>query len=259
MEIIQERLEREYQPRPHHHGSRTSSIRSPRPTARSVDVLQSARITPTRRRSRRRASRIVKASIIDAARSMSATIMPTVPGPPRRSSRICSTSTQIVRRAALRNADSTRSSTTFSTRSRHAPRAMRRSTMNLSAIARATSSSSICCSTARSGRRAVASFVHRDKAYARARKICEKLKENIPRQLFEVPDSGGHRRQGHRPRDRQGAAQGRSRQVLRRRYHPKEEAARKAEGRQKDVCARSARCQMPTEAFMAVLKLDEES
>ena len=32
-----------------------------------------------------------------------------------------------------------------------------------------------------------ASIAHRDKAYARARRICEKLKENIPRQLFEVP------------------------------------------------------------------------
>ena len=30
-------------------------------------------------------------------------------------------------------------------------------------------------------------IVHREKAYARARKICEKLKDNIPRQQFEVP------------------------------------------------------------------------
>lgn len=30
-------------------------------------------------------------------------------------------------------------------------------------------------------------IVHKEKAYARARKICEKLKDNIPRQQFEVP------------------------------------------------------------------------
>ena len=34
---------------------------------------------------------------------------------------------------------------------------------------------------------ALSFIVHESKAYARARKICEKLKENIPRQLFEVP------------------------------------------------------------------------
>ena len=34
---------------------------------------------------------------------------------------------------------------------------------------------------------ALSFIVHVDKAYARARKIAEKLKENIPRQLFEVP------------------------------------------------------------------------
>jgi GTP-binding protein LepA len=30
-------------------------------------------------------------------------------------------------------------------------------------------------------------IVHREKAYGRARKIAEKLKDNIPRQLFEIP------------------------------------------------------------------------
>jgi GTP-binding protein LepA len=34
---------------------------------------------------------------------------------------------------------------------------------------------------------ALSFIIHADKAYARARKIAEKLKENIPRQLFEVP------------------------------------------------------------------------
>ncbi|MBQ6272767.1 MAG: translation elongation factor 4, partial [Oscillospiraceae bacterium] len=34
---------------------------------------------------------------------------------------------------------------------------------------------------------ALSFIAHREKAYPRARKLCEKLKENIPRQLFEVP------------------------------------------------------------------------
>ena len=34
---------------------------------------------------------------------------------------------------------------------------------------------------------ALSFIAHREKAYPRARRICEKLKENIPRQLFEIP------------------------------------------------------------------------
>ena len=34
---------------------------------------------------------------------------------------------------------------------------------------------------------ALSFIAHREKAYARARKLCEKLRDNIPRQLFEVP------------------------------------------------------------------------
>ena len=45
-------------------------------------------------------------------------------------------------------------------------------------------------------------------------------------------DPGGHRRPHHRPPDRQGQAQGRARQVLRRRHHPQAQAAREAEGGQ---------------------------
>ena len=47
-------------------------------------------------------------------------------------------------------------------------------------------------------------------------------------------DPGGDRRQGHRPRDGEGQAQGRARQVLRRRHHPQAQAAREAEGRQEE-------------------------
>jgi GTP-binding protein LepA len=34
---------------------------------------------------------------------------------------------------------------------------------------------------------ALSFIAHKDKAYPRARKLCEKLKDNIPRQLFEIP------------------------------------------------------------------------
>ena len=48
------------------------------------------------------------------------------------------------------------------------------------------------------------------------RKMAEKLRELIPRQMFDVPDSGRHRRAHRGPRDGQGQAQGRAGQVLRR-------------------------------------------
>ena len=48
------------------------------------------------------------------------------------------------------------------------------------------------------------------------------------------PGPGGDRRQDHRPRDDPRAAQGRHRQVLRRRRHPQAQAAREAEGRQEE-------------------------
>src|SRR3546814_10220922 len=43
------------------------------------------------------------------------------------------------------------------------------------------------------------------------------------------PEPGGDRRQGDRPRDHRGDAQGRDREMLWRRHHPQEEAAGEAE------------------------------
>ena len=80
---------------------------------------------------------------------------------------------------------------------------------------------------------ALAIIVHRDRAYARGRSIAEKLKEVIPRQLFEIPIQAAVGGKRDRARNGQGPTQGCARQVLWRRYHAQKEAAGKAEGRQK--------------------------
>ena len=81
---------------------------------------------------------------------------------------------------------------------------------------------------------ALSFIAHRDKAYPRARRLCEKLKDNTPALRGAHP--GGHRRPDHRPGDGEGHAQGRAGQVLRRRYHPEEEAAGEAErGQEEDA------------------------
>ncbi len=94
---------------------------------------------------------------------------------------------------------------------------------------------------------ALSFIVHKDKAYARARRICEKLKENIPRQQFEVPIQaaiGGKiiARETVKALRKDVLAkcygEGRPCQVLRRRHHPEEEAAGKAEaGQEEDALA----------------------
>jgi hypothetical protein len=75
--------------------------------------------------------------------------------------------------------------------------------------------------------------VHRDKAYeARASPHGAPRARRSPRQQYDVPIQAGHRREDHRPRDRQGVPQGRHRQVLRRRHLAQAQAARAPEGGQ---------------------------
>ena len=79
---------------------------------------------------------------------------------------------------------------------------------------------------------ALSVIVHRDSAYVRGRALASKMRELIPRQMFEVAIQASDRQPHHRPRVGEGPAQERARQVLRRRHHAQAQAAREAEGRQ---------------------------
>ena len=81
---------------------------------------------------------------------------------------------------------------------------------------------------------ALSMIVFRDNAYAKGRRICEKLRDNIPRTLFEIPVQAAIGGKIIARETVKGHAQGRAGQVLRRRYLPQEEAAGKAEGRQEE-------------------------
>ena len=76
---------------------------------------------------------------------------------------------------------------------------------------------------------AFSTIVHREKAYAYGKQMTERLKRADPAAAVRRGDPGGDRLEDHRARDREGQAQGRARQVLRRRHHPQAQAARDAE------------------------------